>query len=525
MRKFFSMSMRSVPALSLTLSRDRRKSLWEKRERGFSDSHRIPLFPSPVPRERAGRGSARNTLLLITAFTLTACAVGPNYVQPKTEVAPSFVNRDAAVFSEENATAKFWTQFGDTMLDRLVNDALAANHDLRIALARFSEARAIRRATRFDLAPTVTAGAGYTEQLVSKDQVLPGYPRESQLYDASVDAVWELDFFGRARRNLEASRAELQEAEANLHDVQVLITAEVTRTYFELRGQQQQLDVARRNLQNQSETLQLTNVRLDAGRGTEFDTSRAQALLSASSATIAPLEAAVSRSIHRLSVLTGREPNALVASLQTPEDLPALPAVAAVGNPADLLRRRPDIRVSERELAASTARIGVAVADLFPHVTFTGSVGVAAGESGALGDAGTGTRLIAPGISWAAFDLGRVRARIGAARARNDAALAQYEQTVLRALEETENALVTHARARERLTNLSTAAAASSRAAELAKLRYENGAIDFLQVLDAERTLLQAEDQLAQSRTETATSLVAVYKALGGGWEQAPLPR
>jgi len=189
-----------------------------------------------------------------------------------------------------------------------------------------------------------------------------------------------------------------------------------------------------------------------------------------------------------------------------------------------LLRRRPDIRVSERDLAAATAHIGVAVADLFPRVTFVGSVGVAATSASSLGDAGTGTRLIAPGISWAAFDLGRVRAQIAAAHARSDAALAKYQQTVLGALEETEDALVTHARAQDRLRYLGESAAASRRAAELARIRYENGVIDFLQVLDAERSLLQAEDQLAQSRTETATSLVAVYKALGGGWDGAPLP-
>jgi multidrug efflux system outer membrane protein len=208
----------------------------------------------------------------------------------------------------------------------------------------------------------------------------------------------------------------------------------------------------------------------------------------------------------------------LRAQLALPAELPAVPEITAVGDPASLLRRRPDIAVSERQLAASTARIGVAVADLFPRVTFVGSLGLAAARTADLGEEGSGTRLIAPGLSWAAFDLGHVRARILAARARNDGALARYEQTVLRALEETENALVAHARSRERLQQLAEAAGASQTAARLARLRFENGAVDFLQVLDAERTLLDAEDQLAQGRTETATSLVAVYKALGGGW-------
>jgi multidrug efflux system outer membrane protein len=192
--------------------------------------------------------------------------------------------------------------------------------------------------------------------------------------------------------------------------------------------------------------------------------------------------------------------------------------MVAVSDPAQMLRRRPDIRVSERKLAASTARIGVAVADLFPRVSFTGSIGYAASSIDGLGDAGSVTHLIAPGISWAAFDLGRVRNRIGAARARTDGALAAYEQTVLRALQETEDALVTHARSREQLQQLSEAATASQTAARLARLRFENGAVDFLQVLDAERSLLTIEDSLARSRADTATSLVAVYKALGGGW-------
>lgn len=466
------------------------------------------------------------TLLpLLSLLFLGACAVGPDYETPAVPVPTEFGNTSTP-FEASTAPASlatFWNQFDDPLLDRLVGEALAANHDLRIAVARMTEARALRGETRLALAPTVTAGGGYTEQLSAIDQAIG--PRSRELYDASFDAFWELDLFGRVRRAVEASNAELDGSIASLRDVQVIVAAEVTRGYFELRGQQQQLDVARRNVANQGETVRVTSDRLTAGRGTELDTTRAQALLSASRATIAPLEAAVLHSIHRLSVLTGREPNALRSLLDPPQDLPAVPELIAVGNPADLLRRRPDIRVAERNLAASSARIGVAVADLFPRVTFIGSVGYAASESGALGDAGTGTRLVAPGISWAAFDLGSVRARIAGSRARSAAALARYEQTVLQALEETENTLVSHAHAREQFVHLATSAAASSRAAELARLRYENGAADFLQVLDAERTLLEAEDRLARSRTETATSLVAVYKALGGGWEQTAAAR
>jgi multidrug efflux system outer membrane protein len=299
----------------------------------------------------------------------------------------------------------------------------------------------------------------------------------------------------------------------------------VARTYFELRGAQTQLAVARRNVDNQRETAGLTQVRLDAGRGTELDTSRARSQLSTTLATIGPLEAQVARSIHRLAVLTGREPNALNDLLTPPRELPALPQITSVGDPAGLLRRRPDIRVAERSLAASTARVGVAIGDLFPKVTFTGNFSYAATEPGYLGQASTRGYVVGPAISWAAFDLGRVRAQIAGSRARADVALAGYEQTVLRALEETENALITHARTRDSLKDAQDAARESLTAARIARTRYEGGMVDFLEVLDAERTQLAAEDRLAQVRTDAATSLIAVYKALGGGWEMAPPPR
>jgi outer membrane protein, multidrug efflux system len=465
--------------------------------------------------------TSRTFLALAVSGILAGCAVGPNYRQPELPLPKSFVGdtTQSVNTAEADRLAEFWTVFGDPTLDDLMKDALLSNHDLRIALSRLEEARALRGEARLDLGPTVTAGGGYTEQRLSALQaVATGGARDIKGYDAGLDMFWELDFFGRARRALQASNADLEATRASFADAQVIVTAELSRSYFELRGEQQRLEVARRNVDNQKESLTLTQALLEGGRGTEFDTSRARAQLAATRASIAPLEASVARAIHRIGVLTGREPTALLERLSLPADLPQVPAIEAVGEPADLLRRRPDIRVSERQLASSTARIGVAVADLFPRVTFTGGLGLAGRRFDDLGDAGSDTHLIAPGISWAALDLGRVRARIGAARARNDGALAAYEQTVLRALQETEDALVTHSRSRERLSQLEVAVDSSQTAARLARLRYENGAVDFLQVLDAERSQLEAEDALARARAETATSLVAVYKALGGGW-------
>jgi multidrug efflux system outer membrane protein len=435
------------------------------------------------------------------------------------------VNVGQPGFNGADVEAKFWTLFNDPMLDRLVHDSLMANKDLQRARANLRASRAARRLAGFDLFPTVTAAASYTKRRESRNQLPAIISKDRTLDDADVgfDAFWELDFFGRVRRGIQAARAEEQASAASLRDVQVTVTAEVARNYFVLRGLQEQLAVAVRNADNQDQTWKLTQVRLEAGRGTELDSARAEAQLKTTLASVPPLESSIATTIYRLSVLTGRLPDALVAELQAPEPLQQLPSLNAVGDPATLLRRRPDIRVAERSLAASTARIGVAVGDLFPKVTFTGSVGYDAVTFGGLGKRGTDTYSIGPAISWAAFDLGRVGARIKIAHAQADADLATYESSVLGALEETEGALITYGRAQSRRDLLTQAAAASERAADLARQRFQGGLTDFVNVLDAEREALTVQDSLAQSHTQTATALVAVYKALGGGWVDEPL--
>jgi NodT family efflux transporter outer membrane factor (OMF) lipoprotein len=465
------------------------------------------------------------TWLLAVEFVpivlLSGCAVGPNYQRPQTSVANSFANAPANVVSSgEAALATWWQGFNNPRLDRLVDRAITNNHDLRIATANLKEARALRRLTTFDLAPTVQANSGYANSLLSKAAALPGTPRaarERELYDASFDATWELDLFGRVRRSVQAASAQVASVEATRLDVLVSVTAEVARNYFELRGSQNQLAVARKNAGVQTETLKITQSRLDGGRGTDFDVSRSRSLLNLTLSTIPPLEAAIQKTIYRLAVLTGQQPTALTPELSTPEPLPpAMPALA-LGDPASLLRRRPDIRAAERSLAAATAGIGVATADLFPRVTFVGSVGFQADSFAGLGKGGADTWNFGPRITWAALDLGRVQARIKAADARTGASLALYERTVLTALEETEGALVDFGQEQSRQQFLETSAQASQKAADLAQQRYEGGVTDFLSVLDAERTLLEAQDRLASSQTRTATAFVAVYKALGGG--------
>src|SRR5262249_2007787 len=323
----------------------------------------------------------------------------------------------------------------------------------------------------------------------------------------------------RASCGLDASSADVGAAEASRRDVLVSLLAEVAGNYFDLRGAQNQLAVARQNAETLQQTLELTQALLEAGRGTELDVSRAAAQLNATLATIPPLETRIARDSHRLGVLIGQQPTVLVPTLSAPLPLPGLPTLIALGQPADLLRRRPDIRIAERNLAAATARVGVATADLFPRITVLGSIGVEAGSFKGFRQGGIETSRFGPGILGAALDRGGVRARTRAADARTEAALAQYEQRVLLALEETENALVDFQRQQARRDLLRASTQASQKAAGLALLRYQFGVSDFLTVLDAERTRLIAEDLLADSETRTALTLIAVYKALGGGWE------
>ncbi len=453
---------------------------------------------------------------------LAGCAVGPNYHPPASTAPASFANGAQTNLGVGQPSIDWWLGFNDPILNRLVDFALATNQDLRIATARVREARALRTQTVSDAFPVVNGVASYTKSLSSQASIpfpLTRDQRELNLYSAGFDATWELDIFGGVRRSIEASTAQLGAAEANRQDVQVSLISELARNYFDLRGGQHGLDVARKNAENQRATLELTVAKFNAGRATELDTARARAQLNATLAVIPPLEAAIKHSIYRLGVLTGQQPTVLEPELASPAPIPPLPLLVNIGDPADLLRRRPDVRLAERSLAAATASIGIQTASLFPRVFFNGNAGFAANRLGALGNPATDTYAFGPQITWAALDLGHVRARIHAAHARADAQLAAYERTVLLALEETENALVDFGREQARRDLLRESVRAAAEATALARQRYEGGVADFLPVLDAERTQLDVEAQLALSETRTATTLVAIYKALGGGWE------
>jgi len=466
----------------------------------------------------------RGLAILAVSGAFAGCMVGPDYARPETALAPRFDNSGARLYTPDPIDSAWWAAFNDPTLTRLVLLAGEANHDLRIADANLRETRELLFQARLDRYPVVPLGAGYARTRLS-EAAAPGLDsdaRTDNLFFAGFDATWELDVYGRVRRTVEARRADVESLEAVRRDVAVLVSAEVARNYFLVRGGQERLVVLRQNAENQHRTYDLTMSLLQGGRGTELDTSRAQAQLEATLANIPPVQAQVRQAMYRLSVLTGQDPQALVNELEPYAPLPGLPQTVPVGDPESLVRRRPDVVAAERELAAATARIGVQTADLYPRITFEGSFGLEANNAGDLFTGGAGAFSFGPRLRWAAFDLARVRAQVRAADARAEAALARFEITVLEALEETDGTLIQYSSELERREHLENANNASRTAAELARKRYQQGVDDFLTVLDAERRQLEAEDQLADSSTRCATALIAVYKALAGGWEWAP---
>lgn len=448
------------------------------------------------------------------AGTVLASASG---AVPLTPVADRKVT--PAYISSKAPEAPFWLDLGDSTLVALIHQALKENPDVHVAESRLRAARASRKLSAFDFAPTVTASAGVSRQRLSIAQ-LPGLsvqPPEQDLWDGGFDASWELDIFGRITQNVRAQGAFAQAAEEDLDDVQLSLAAEVARTYLELRGAQGELDVARRNAENQRRTLALTKERLDAGRGTAFDTERARAELSLTLAATPEIEARIAASRYRIAVLLGRSPENLPAALMASGELPKLPDVVNVGSPKELVRHRPDVISAERQLAARSMLVSAAQREYLPRFSIGASAGYTSGSFDALGNTGTLRYVVGPVISWPFLNLGRVSTRVEGAEADQEAARAQYQSTVLSAVEEAETSIVTYQRARARLNDLSDAVQASRHALELAQLRFEEGVTDFLQVLDAQRTLLSAENQLAVGRTTAATALIALYKAVGGG--------
>jgi outer membrane protein, multidrug efflux system len=432
-------------------------------------------------------------------------------------LSPSPVGRGGTK-DESAVLVDYWDQLGDTTLSRLVGEVLRGNLDVRSARARVSAARSDRVRSVLDLTPSATVSAGYARQRLSSAS-FPGasgiFPDQS-VWDAGMNASWDLDVFGGIRRTVQARGALADLAQEDLRYVQVTLTAEVARAYFELRGAQEQLEVARQNAENQRRTFDLTRQRLDAGRGSAFDTERAQALLSSTLASIPAREAQVAAAQYRIGTLVGRSPTEVARELEQSGQLPRLPEVTSIGTPDAVVRYRPDVASAERFAAAEGALVGAAKASYLPRLTIGGSAGYAAPEFNSVGNRGTVRYAVGPMITWPGLNLGRVKAEVDAAQAREDAARAQYSRVVLTAMEDMETSLARYRATRLQVERLQEASAASERAAGLARMRFREGVTDFLQVLDAERTQLESQDRLAQGRIDAATAYAALYKAVGG---------
>src|SRR5712664_1820904 len=453
------------------------------------------------------------SVLFATVLGVNGCAVGPHYKAPQ-PAAVTYHAADPQLVTEAPFDPRWWKQFDDPILDSLIQKSLAANTSIRVARARLAESRAIFDERKLDRYPTVPVEASYS---YAKQQ-LPGFfndPITINTFRSGFDAYWEIDLFGRVRHGVAAARSDNQAFEADLHDVEVSVVAELARNYFELRGAQWRLAVAERSLKNQRDTLRLTQLRRDAGLGEEQDVASAAARVAATDATIPLLELETKRAEYRLAVLTGARAGELSADL-APRNYAPIDKALPIGNAADLLRRRPDVRAAERRLAAATERQGVAVASLFPKVSIYGFLGFLAGRGSLFFTGDSRAWSVSPGLSWSAFDLGRARARVRGSNAATEETLAFYEETVLQALEETENALANYHAQQARLIKLNDQARESKRAAEIARLRYREGVVDFLSLLDAERTQLQAEDAVAESEKDVYVAVIALYKALGG---------
>lgn len=470
---------------------------------------------------------AARALPALTALALTACvAVGPDYTPPKSAAPANWQRLDAAdgLFSPTapGDLSQWWRRLDDPLLSALIDEALAAGPDLRSAVARLREARA-RRTTAFAaFFPEVTGTASGRS---SKSSAATGGGDTRELYSAGFDAGWELDLFGGVRRGVEAAEADLAAAAATLEETRVSLAAEVAANYVGVRSLQLRLAIARANLASQSETLQLTEWREQAGLANRQEVDQARSSREQTRAQIPALETVLAETEHRLDLLLGQPPGSLHPRLAAAGDLPPVPEQIAVGIPADTLRQRPDLRAAERAVAAATARVGVAEAARYPGFRLSGSLDVEALTLGALDNGGASASSLLGSITVPLFDAGRRRSQVEVQDAQREQALVSYEKTLLAALQEVENALVALVRNRERSAALAVATDAAHSAAELARQRYAAGLIDFQSVLDTERSVRALEDTLASARGDGVLALIKLYKALGGGWSPQTAPR
>jgi NodT family efflux transporter outer membrane factor (OMF) lipoprotein len=459
-------------------------------------------------------------LLYALAILLPSCAsVGPDYIPPETCVPPAWHTYLENSLNDRQANpaglAQWWEKLGDPELTSLIRRATENNLDLKQAISRIREARAQRSISKAGLLPTIDASGSATRSHGSENT---GSGNSHTLYSAGFDTTWEIDLFGGVQRSIEAADADLQASIENLHDVQVSLVSEVALNYIELCTYKSRLAVAESNLKNQEETYTLTRERCQAGLTDELDVQQAKANLESTRAGMPILRTGIVQSKNRLAMLLGAQAGALHKELEEVRPIPVAPQKVALGVPADVLRQRPDIRKAEQELAAQTARVGVATADLYPKLTLNGSIGLEAMNSARLFTKDTRNYSFGPGITLPIFNAGTIRQNIEVFSARQEQALISYESAVLAALEEVENKLMAYAEERRRRDALLEGAGAARQAYDLAKIKYEAGLTDFTTLLDAQRSLLSLEDELATCDGAVTSDLVSLYKALGGGW-------
>jgi multidrug efflux system outer membrane protein len=454
------------------------------------------------------------------------CAVGPDYHPPSADVPAGWISPRANGLTDVAAApSAWWTSFNDAELDSLVQRAAQSNPDVRVAEARLRQARAVRQMSAADLWPSVDASGSFARAKQSRNQPLIGalplpanFPFEYSVYNAGFDASWEIDVFGGKRRALEAANADWEGAIEDRNGSLLTLIAEVARNYVELRGSQLRLEIAQRHTKLEEEALALTRARFKSGVASELDVTRSAALLAGTRAAAPPLETTARASMYALSVLLGLHPGELVAELSPPRPVPPAPPEVPVGLPSDLLRRRPDVRRAERQLAAETARVGVAKSDWFPKFSLNGDAGMESTSLSKWFEPNSLFWSVGPSIQWRALDFGRVRAEVSAQTAVQEAALATYEKAVLVSLQEAENALVGYAQEQNRRRALADAVAETRRSLGMANDLYGAGRVNFLDVLDARRSLYQSEDLLASSDQAVSVDLITLYKAMGGGW-------
>lgn len=466
-------------------------------------------------------------VICLCLILLAGCAVGPNFKPPVAKVparwtGPRTESQKPEVNFAEKNLADWWKVFNDPTLTSLVERAVSSNLDLKLAEARVRQARAARGVAVSAIGPAVNASGSYDR---SRTPATSGSQTEATIsnqYQAGFDAVWELDFFGGVRRSIEAANADIQASIESQRDVLVTLTAEVALNYIDLRTFQQRIEIARQNLKAQEHSVDLTRQRFQTGFVGGLDVANAEAQVATTSAQIPALETSARQSIHSLSVLLGMEPAALIQELSPASSIPGAPPAAPAGVPSDLLRRRPDIRMAEAQIHASTARIGVAEADLYPQFTLSGTAAIQAKDPGPSFSWSNRIWSFGPSATLPIFDMGRIRSNIKQQEALNEQDLITYQQTVLTALKEVEDALIASDNEQERREALVQAVDANRKAVELATALYVQGETDFLNVLEAQRSLYTTEDALAGSTQTLSTQLVALYKALGGGWTEDP---